>query len=465
MARSLMSVFTLGIALGISLIPDARANIGENYGFGSRTAALGGAAAAAEQDAYAAYSNPAGLSGPSERRLKIGFGLLDMVPDILPITNVVVENNYVSDKSPDRTGTVDTDYRATFGQVLGLSYILDPEWHRLAFGFTAFIPLEQLGYFDSGEVYAPEYFLLRSRTQRPQFDLGLSMELSPGLSLGFGLHMAYSLTANSSVFLQSDSTKPSSLRLGASLTPKLSPTLGLFFNPSPGLSLGSVIRFPVRSPAEVNLQSGVRLTTFLPALDVNFLGSSAIFYDPLSIETGLNWKVFDDTRLHLQLDYQAWSQYETPALQVADPSIGDCQGTPCTPGFTVSPSNNPTFAFRDIVIPRVGIEKTAGNLAFRAGYSYRPSVLQTLSVGAGNYLDPSRHEFSLGLGVAIAHFLHFEIPCTIDFHGSVQSMVTETITKLPGNEIGDVSGSKIGAPGYEAGGKIVGGGVSLSLAI
>ena len=464
MTRSL-GVRTWFAAAAILFPFAAHANIGDLYGFGSRSAALAAASAASGFDAYAAYSNPASLSAPSEKRMSIGFGILAMTPVFTPIQNVVVENNYVSDKSTDQISDVNTDYRDTFGQVLGLSYLLDPEWHRLGFGLSAFIPLNQIAYLDSGEVFAPEYFMSRSRTQRPQFIFGLSAQLTDWLSFGVGAQLAYSMTANGNVFLQTDTTKPSSMRLGASLKPKLGPHLGFLFTPDPSFSGGLVVRFPVRSGNDVNFNSSVHLTSFLPALAVNFVGSSALFYDPLTIEAGTSWEYSRDRRLYLQADYEAWSKYETPALNISNPTIDDCQGSPCSsPGFTVSPSNNPRYNFQDIVIPRIAHEWTFGTTVLRGGYAYRPSVLKDVSNGAGNYLDPPRHQLSAGLGLGFKHFLHFETPCSLDFHLAYQQLVTQTITKTPGNEAGS-SGDKIGSPGYEAGGKIYGGGVSLSLAL
>src|SRR5438128_1035217 len=80
------------------LSPMAQANIGDTYGFGSRTAGLAGANAAWGFEGYAAYNNPAGLSVFSEKRLIVSYGLIDMVPSFDDINNVIVENTFTSDK-------------------------------------------------------------------------------------------------------------------------------------------------------------------------------------------------------------------------------------------------------------------------------------------------------------------------------------------------------------------------------
>ncbi len=387
-----------------------------------------------------------------------------MVPSFTPIHGVVVENSYTSDKTPARSGDVDASYRETFGQLLGIAYVVAPETARLSLGLTLFLPINQLAYFDSGESYQPEYFLYRSSTLRPQLDLGVGAEATAGLHFGAGLHVGFGQTVNGSLFLQSNTTQPSSFRIGASLKPKVSPYFGILATPSESLSLGAVLRLPLQTINDITLKSGFQLVGTLTGLDINFAGLSALYSDPLSIEMGTSWRYLDSTRLFLQADYQAWSKYQVPSISIQSPTTNDCQGSACGTGVRISPSRNPTFAFRDIVVPRVGHEWTVGRLSLRTGYAYRPSILKGIPTGPGNYLDPPKHHLNAGAGYRFDHFLHFEVPCSVDFHASYDLLVTQTIVKTPGNEAGDPTEAKIGSPGYEAGGKILGGGISLTLA-
>src|SRR4051794_27398696 len=84
---------------------DASANVGEAYGFGSRTAALGGAGVAWGTDAFATYFNPAQLALPSDKRLQLGYGQIYMQPNFTPIRGVVTQNTFISDSQ--QTGDVD----------------------------------------------------------------------------------------------------------------------------------------------------------------------------------------------------------------------------------------------------------------------------------------------------------------------------------------------------------------------
>ena len=441
------------------------ANVGQTYGFGARAESLGGITSASDfQDGYSAYSNPALVASPLDhRRLHLSFGMIWMVPSFTPISGVVTENNYVTGQSPVKTGTVDTDYRSTIGQELGFTYALSPNAHHFSLGLTTFFPLDSMAYLDSGEVYQPEYFLERSRTQRPQIEIALAMEASKGFSIGIGGHVGFSITSNAKVFLQTSTTQPSSTRISASLKPRMSPYLGLMYQPNREFNLGLTVRAALKSANTLILTSSSRVLGNFGALDILLNGSGAAFYDPTSVEFGGGLSLSEITKVYLQMDYQFWKDFESPNITIDNATVPNCTGAGCS-GLQISPSNNPSPEFRNIFVPHFGQEwKLSDETTLRYGYSYRTSILTHLPSGAGNGLDPSRHEFSLGIGIKVKEFLGFNLPAVLDFAFSYQSLVSETIEKSSGNEIGNTSDQKIGSPGYEAGGKILGGGLSLSL--
>ncbi len=454
-------VLTLGL-LSVHA-PSVHANVGEAYGFGSRSAALAGTGVTQTDGGYLSYSNPAALGVRSDKRLSISYGFLLMDPQFLPITGVVTENKYTSDKSAAVVGDVDTSYRVTLGQELGLSYHLFPELSNFSFGLTTFLPFDPTASIDSGEAFQPEYVLYRSRTQRPQFEIGFGGDLGAGFHLGLGVHVGFGLTSNARVLLQGDSTKPSSMRLASTLKPKAGPYLGLqYYVPAAPVILGLVVRAPVSSPNTMILSSGARVFGGISSLDFNLNAVSTLFYDPLAIEVGATISESSFGATTLQLDYQAWSGFQAPALSIEQPTTTQCQGS-C--GIVISPSANPSYVYQDIVIPRIGQEiELSRSTTLRLGYYFRPSIFSRLPTGAGNYLDPPKHAFSAGLGFQFRKFLNFNTPSTLDLHGSYQALVTEHVTKTAGNEGGDQSDRKVGDPGYDAGGKILGGGLTLSLA-
>ncbi|MGK5087717.1 hypothetical protein WDW86_09180 [Bdellovibrionota bacterium FG-2] len=436
--------------------------MGEAYGFGSRSSALAGIAQS--EDGFSAYSNPAALPFSGERRLIFGWALMSVTPRFLPISNVVVENEYTSDKVT--IDSVDNNYRPTFGQAMGLVYRLFPGFYNFTFGLTGFIPIEQVAYLDSGETFEPEYVLYRSRTNRPQIEAGIGMEFGYGFRLGAGIHTAYSLTSDATVFLQTDSSKPSTMRFISSMKPKAAPYFGAYLGPSDGsgwFSLSSVLRLPVASANNMTLHSGARAIGNFVALDFNFSSISALYYDPMTVELGASLKPLPFWTIFFQADYQAWSKFVAPQMEIVNPQTTGSEDQ--SRGVNISAGKSPTFEFIDLWVPRVGQEFKIGPVSLRAGYAYRPSFLKGTPAGPGNYLDPAKHMWNGGLGYRFEQFLHFPTPCELSLHASYHRMVTQHVTKDPGDENGARTGDlKIGAPGYDAGGYLLGGGATLTLA-
>jgi long-subunit fatty acid transport protein len=468
--------FVLGALLFSSLIgifkQDAFANIGEAFGFGARVQSLGGVGVAGNAGSFAAYHNPAELGMPSDRRLSIGWGIILMEPSFRPINNVVVQNKFNADG--DAYGDVDTHYKTTLGQQIGLSYKLLPTVGNLTIGAVAFLPLEQLAYMDTGEAYVPEYILYRARTQRPQVDIGTGFELSKGFHLGVGLHFGFTVTGSSTVFINTKANSTiSSMRFTTSMKPKAAPYLGFLFTPPEdpkAYSLGAVFRLPVSSDSTLKLNSAARVFGDFAAVDFSFSSVSTFIYDPLTLELGGAYQHSSWGRVYGQVDWQRWSKFEPSALQIVQPQTTNCKdqtGTNCTGNATVqiAPGKVPAFNYKDIFVPRVGEEVALSDQAtLRFGYAYRPSMIDGVPNGDGNFLDPPKHMLNLGLGLSYPEFLGYPIATRIDFNLAYHYLVLQQITKSIGNEGGDATDPKIGYPGYDAGGNMYGGGVSLSLA-
>jgi hypothetical protein len=460
---------------------EVRANVGEFFGFGSRVSALGGIGVAGNAGAYAAYHNPAELSAHRDKRLLFSWGLVYMQPRFTPITNVVTQNRFTADGQS--TGDVDTNYKNTFGQEIALSYRLFPEWKNLSFGLVAFLPIESVAYMDTGEAYVPEYLMYRSRTQRPQIELGFGADMGKGFHLGFGIHTGFALTSNATAFINTTAGTASSMRFTSSLKPKAAPYFGILYQSpvhleagirTPQFTLGSVVRLPLASDNTMTLSSAARVFGDFAAVDINFPASSTLFYDPLTVEVGGSAQHSSWGRIYGQIEYQRWSRYQTPALLIADPSTTNCRnqdGTPCNT-VSITPGQTPPVQFVDIIVPRVGEEITLNErCVVRVGYAYRPGMVSKSSADVGNYLDPAKHMVSAGVGFKFDHFLNFEVPTQLDFNLAYQYLVKQHVGKSPGNEAAgnsptqaNLADAKIGSPGYDVGGNLLGGGVTLTLA-
>lgn len=467
MTRSLSAFcFLLSFCLSFCLEREVYANVGEAFGFGAKVSGLSGVGVAGNAGPFAAYHNPAELGVKSDQRLLLSWGLVYAVPSFRPITNVLTQNLFNSDG--DVYSNVDTSYRSTLGQVFGMTYHLFPEVMNLSFGLVSFLPLDAVAYMDTGEAYVPEYFMYRARTQRPQVEVALGADLGKGFHAGAGIHFGFSLTSNASVFINTQAGTASSMRFLSSLKPKAAPYFGLLFKPVEDpeqYSGGLVFRLPVASDNSMTLSSAARVFGSFAAVDFNFKGLSALFYDPMALELGGAWRITPWLKTYAQLDYQFWSGFKAPAMLITEPDTSKCNPPGSCGTVKISPGRVPSYSYQDIIVPRLGEEIFLSDAAtLRFGYGYRPSVLKTVSHGEGNYLDPPKHMLNLGFGLKSKRFLGFEVLNELDLHLLYQYLELQQIVKTAGNETGNMNDPKIGSPGYTAGGSQLGGGISLSLA-
>jgi|GEM_PF-554339 hypothetical protein len=468
----------------------AHANVGQDFGFGAQVMSLGGAGVGWNTQGFAGYHNPAALSESTTdsgqgRRLVLSWGLVFIHPQFLSIQNILLQNGYIADEAYHPTsaqpqtsllGDGDTSsYRNTFGQTLGFTYQLAPEFYHLSVGVVTFFPIEQLAYMDTGHNFEPEYVLYRSRTQRPQVDVGLGARFSNGLAFGLGFHSGFDLTGNGTLFITTQNNTVSTMRFTASMKPKLAPYVGIYFSPHEeqrehqSYSLGAVVRAPMSSENILKFSSGARVFGSFAAVDFNFDSKSTLFYDPLSFELGGMVSPSSGLKMMGQVDYQVWSQYKTPALIISQAQTSRC--TSSNPadcpggGLKINPGANPDQSYRNILVPRLGVEKELSEgVALRLGYAYRPSILRDLPTGAGNYLDPSKHQLNLGMGFEFKRFLSYDFPARVDVALTYHLLKKDHVIKTPGtNEAGVSNDQKIGYPGYDSGGKLYGGAVTLSL--
>jgi hypothetical protein len=121
---------------------------------------------------------------------------------------------------------------------------------------------------------------------------------------------------------------------------------------------------------------------------------------------------------------------------------------------------------QNIITPRIGHELNFGAWIVRLGYAYKPSIFGSLPTGSGNYLDPPKHQANAGLGLQVDQLTSMKFPLRIDAHFSFHYLMVQNVVKNNTNENGEgTSALMVGAPSYQAGGKILGAGVSLSTAL
>ncbi len=444
--------------IALFLILSAEAHVGSEIGFTSRSVALGGAVVADTVRGDSTYTNPAALSQPDpfdpDKRLRVQWSLIYLMPSFKSIPNVVVQNTETGDSL--QNGAVDTEYPDTLGQSFGLGYAFKNSKMGLSLGLQGYLPLNRLALVDSGEAFIPEYFMHRSRTQRPEFALALSSRPSSDSSYGVGVRLGSTMNANTTVFLQNDAAgKVSSMRIAASLKTKAVPYAGAEWKHSESLRFAATARMPLEQNEYIMVHASARAIGTVSALDFTMPAMATMNYDPWSFSMGTSWRHSSSQTLFMQIDYELWSRFKAPTLIIQDPETTGCTGAGC--GVQFASGQNGPFRYQNILIPRIGHEWALGDDSFRLGYSFRPTILKDSgSAGNNNLLDPPEHRFSAGYGFRFKSFLDFDTPCGLDLHANM--------SYLPGKNIVKTSSTAIGAPGYDSGGFIWGGGATLAFA-
>jgi hypothetical protein len=442
----------------------ACAAIGDRFGYTSEDAALGGARVGADElSSASAFDNPAQLSllpgASSASAVRFHWSVLYSKPSFTDIKGVVVQNPVNSDQAEGtaRSANVDTGYPATFGQSVGFAVRSKKSDHHWGFGAVAYLPLDRFALLDSGESFVPEYTLHRGRTQKPEFQLALSGLIAKGLSFGAGINLGARLTSDTTIFLNQGAGTVSTMRIAASLKTEATPYFGLVYVASDTVSTGLVARLASSSPESLNVQASARAVGNVAAPDFSFPALATMYFDPFTVSVGTQWRYSSTNILYFQLDYEAWSKFQSPTIVI--------QNQACDPncGVDFEPGRDLSGRTRDILVPRIGHSWTIGTNELRVGYAYRPGIYRELPTGAGNAIDPDEHRFSVGYGWAIESLPFFDAPGRLDLSGLYSIYRKQTVVKTPGDENGDVANQKVGAPGYTIGGGEWGAGFTVLL--
>ena len=447
----------------------ASAAIGGRFGFTSEDAALAGARVAApEISSASAFVNPAQLSlapdashlGPSDPRasaIRFHWSVLYSDPKFTEINGVVTKNPVNSDETGSLVQNVDTDYPATFGQSVGLSVRSKKSDRHWGLGAVAYLPLDRFALLDSGESFVPEYTLHRGRTQKPEFQAALSGLLTKNLSFGAGIALGARLTSDTTIFLNQGAGTVSTMRIAASVKTEATPYFGLDYVASDAVSLGLAVRLASSSPESLRVAANARAVAGVSAQDFSFPALATMYYDPFTVSAGATWKYAPASVLSFQLDYEAWSKFESPVLIVQN------QGCDPNCGIDFAPGRDLSRPTRDLVVPRIGHAWTIGTNEVRVGYVYRPGIYRGAPTGAGNAIDPDEHRLSAGFGWNLLSFPFFDAPGRVDLHAAYSLYPKETVVKSAGDENGNAANEKVGAPGYETGGHEWGAGFTVEL--
>ena len=425
----------------LSMPAMAWANPIDAFGFGARATAMGGAATAISNDSAANYYNPAGLA--TGGRLRIDLGMSRVEPKL----------------------EIDgTDQAVTLSEAFEGGLILPTKLlgRKLAFSFGIHLPHERISRIKAMPERKRRWVLWDNRPQRLVLTSSVGVQLHQDFYVGGGVTYLAStagvLQMNGDVYLlEADQTllrsdvdvNMASVRYGSA---------GLLYAPKRGFRAG----LSWRQDFSLGLDLGVKVhgrvvvdanNVLVPDGRFELQSSATALYSPEQAQLGLGY-VAESWLVSVDVGWIRWSAFPAPAARVEllldlDPLPVDVP----VPAVPLEP------CFKDIVVPRIGLEWTPGKTGpvawtIRSGYFYEPSPAPQ-QLNRSNYVDSDKHAVSAGLGLRIDDRLSI-LPRPLEVDLAVQwiSLVHREYTKADPATHGD---------DYDARGQSLGLKVGMSL--
>ena len=369
----------------------ARANPIDAFGFGSRAAALGGAATATTDDAAANYYNPAGLVRGRSLLLEAGYRYAQ------PML---------------RMNGHDVGVDEARGFVVGLVAPGAMGPFRFAFGVALALPDQRLVRIRSTAFEAPRFVYYDNRPQRMFLAANLAIQIVPGLYLGGGVTFLSRTQGEVGIKGRVDATVPedSSLvtKIDVGLFAVRYPQAGLLWDISRRVSVAVSYRhsFTLELDQQFRIDGDVGKEGLEPIVKNGYFTTHARVSDhfqPWQLTVGGVLRLPRRVAISADVTYARWSEYPAAKLLTIRLDIPPFNDRVHLPAPRAYPAPN----FHDIVIPRIGAEWRAreGNrlsVDVRAGYSYEPTPAPEQK-GESNLADCDKHTFAAGAGIEFAH--------------------------------------------------------------
>jgi long-chain fatty acid transport protein len=327
------------------------------FGMGARGPGMG-ATGVADADGYdATYTNPAGLIGPTRRRLTLGYvhaGYrlnLDGAHRPVDVTDGLI---------------LGADIPIPFGGVLR---------DRIALGVGFYFPFGVVNRARSPFPDEPRLALLDTRTQVVSVLVGAGARVHRRVDIGVGVLALAALVGTITI---ADVGGRITTVAEEQLTTSLTPIVGVRVRTTPWLQLGAVFRGESKSAYDIEVTNtlGARLPLTLPTLRI----AGTAQYDPMQAAVEGAFAPLPWLTLDVGLTWKHWSGFGLPTENA-------------TPGAPPQPSPG----FVDTAVPRVGVEAskrwTRMTLQGRTGYYFEPTGARGPAL-----LDADRHVLTFGAG-------------------------------------------------------------------
>ena len=394
------------VAMALAAADVAHANPIDAFGYGSRAAAMGGAATAASEDSSANYYNPAGLVRGHDLRIDIGYRYAQ------PLL---------------RMNGRDVGVDASRGFLVGIVAPGRIGPFRFAFGASLWLPDQRLTRVRSLPFDQPRFVLFDNRPQRLYLAANLAIQIVPGLYVGGGLTFmsktAGQLFLQGSVAVSDPDASSLVSKIDVDLVAVRYPQAGILWEATRWLSIGVTYRhsFVLNLDQQFRIDGNIGNPGLTPIVENGYFAAHSISIDlfqPWQLTGGAALRLKRELLLTFDVTFARWSEFPVPAANL---TLGLDIGVYNDKVMLPPPRSYAPSRFHDIVIPRAGVEWRAWQrpkiaIDLRAGYSYEPTPVPD-QIGESNFADSDKHTFSVGAGFELARITAIlPRPLAIDVH-------------------------------------------------
>jgi long-subunit fatty acid transport protein len=409
---------------------NARANPLDLYGFNPRALAMASSHTAFADDFTAVYYTPAALT--AARDLGFGLGFLSARPSLR--LRFERSERAIADLSPPPSDGV------TFGSVFPLGG--EAFRNRVAIGFGLSVPTRSLLNGQALDPAIPHWYMYQSLPGRLVAILGIGVMPFDWLSLGMGVQLLAGVEGSLDYELDVVAGRFSRKTVQFDIEPETEPLLGVELRPIRGLRIGvsyrAAIEAPIILPVDIEITGIARLL-----VQTGF----RVQYTPHQVSLGASYDLEDlALRITGDVTWAAWSHAPDPSVKSSIDVGGELFEGTGLDSVLDSPAPGQEraveLAFRDIFIPRLGVEKDVGILTFRGGYAIRPSPAPVQTSGT-NYVDATAHQLAIGAGIRFRDpFNAFANPLIIDAGASLLFIPRRSYPKIdPDDPVGTFEAS------------------------
>jgi len=398
-ASCLFLVVLAGLMLGGSR--PAWGHSFDNYGFGSRAIAMGGAMVGFDDQYSAVYYNPAGMAFNKEKGINLGASFLYSMPSLeikgagpnpaASRSNMAFDEGIsVGFSSPLGSGTIGKAISAGVGVYL-------------PFPFTFYI-LELKSFKPS----VPYFIQYENRNHFTMITAAVSYKPWRKLSFAVGMDILIGCDINANMALEGNKAK---VGVDGPFPWDDTPTAGIQYRPTDWLSFGAAYHGKSQDKVKVTAHLDAR-----PLLDepIPVLLVWRDAYKPQQVEMGFGLKPLEKLTVAGAFTWVDFSDYIPPIVKISLDSTSHT--TEAMQDVLNQYIKTYKYKFNDYWIPRLGAEyQVTEHLSARAGYFYRNSSVPA-QTGETSFIDPPTHGIGAGIGIAfsdplglIANSIHVDL--------------------------------------------------------